>query len=121
MGRGCTGRVRTVTLPWQQLPQLLSDCIVKSDSTNYHQGPVTMKKAFRKKKKTARDSNDWGLCWLVFDTPAIRSAFHPHIKPALNFSYRYFNTKADTMCNEKTVTSLNASLNLVHFGEEATR
>lgn len=85
-----------------------------------------MKKAFRKKKKkkTARDSNDWGLCWLVFDTPAIRSAFHPHAKPALNFLLQVLQHRADTMCNEKTVTSLNASLNLKRYilaGEEATR
>ena len=27
----------------------------------------------------------WGHCWLVLDTPSIRSALNPHTKPALNF------------------------------------
>ena len=80
-----SGRARTVTLPWQQLPQLFIwlHCEIwfsqLPSGTGYNEGSL------QKKKTNAKDSNDWGLCRLVFDTPAIRSAFHPHTKPALNF------------------------------------
>lgn len=66
----------------------------------------------------------WGHCWLVSDTPSIRSALNPHTKPGLNFPPQVLQHRTDTMHTKKTKTFLNVFLNLKRYisvGEEATQ